>query len=220
MIILDCEQYSELWWSSRLGLPTASMMGSVVTSGRGKSLSYIKSSSWKSMVNKLVAEKLRGKPDESFESEWTKRGKEVEAEARACYGMLTGENLDEVGLCYRGENKDCAFSPDGLITNEWWGCADDKYRGGLEIKCPSPGVHVGYLLGGVLPTTYRPQVYSSLYMSNLDYWDFFSYHPDLPPFRVRTSRSDKKFQLYAKALDKYLPMFISDIREALEKLTK
>jgi len=202
MIVLDCEQYSDEWWDARLGIPTASMMSSIVTS-EGK-----KSSSWKTALNKLAAEKLRGKPDETFQSDWMKRGHELEDEAAGYYSFLTGRDLQKVGICFR-DQKDAGFSPDALASDR-----------GLEIKCVSPGVHVGYLREDKVPTTYKPQVYSSLYLSDFELWDFMSYHPDMKPLIVSTTKADDQYLKYAAALDKYLPLFVRELNGVVNELTK
>lgn len=200
MIKTDLEQYSEEWWQARLGIPTASMFSQIVTS-TGK-----KSQSWKQAVHKLVAEKLRGKPDEGYYSEWMKRGNEMEAEALNCYQFVSSESVSTAGLCYN-DTKTAGFSPDALGESH-----------GVEIKCPSPGVHVGYLLGRKIPTTYKPQVFASLYLSGLNRWDFFSYHPDLDPLMVSVYRDDIDFQECAKAIGKYLPLFVNDVETAYKAL--
>jgi len=216
MIIVDCEQYSDEWWNARLGIPTGSIFDKIVTGSQCK-----KSSSWKSTVNALVAEKLRGKPDEGFQSEWTKRGTEMEPEAFDFYSLLVGQEVHHVGLVYKDEGKEISCSPDGLIGEYDPRYDEIVYTGGLEIKCPKAGVQVERLLKpDLLPSQYRSQVYASLYITGLDYWDFMSYHPELDSVLVRTNNHDEGYLNYAKALDEYLPLFINDVKKAVKYLTK
>ena len=77
--------------------------------------------------------------------------------------------------CYKGEDKLVACSPDGLIGD----------NGGLEIKCPSQGVHVEYLLSGKMPTKYTLQVQGFLYVTGREWCDFMSYHPSMKPMIVK-----------------------------------
>jgi hypothetical protein len=74
--------------------------------------------------------------------------------------------------------------------------------GGVEIKCPSPGVHVGYLLANKVPTEYKLQILGSLLVTNRDWWDFISYHPDMESLIVRTYRKnvDEELKTLEKAL--------------------
>ena len=179
MLVIDCEQGSDEWWQARLGIPTASEFKSILTPAKlelsTKSVAY---------RNKLLAEQLRGKPDESFESDWMKRGLDIETEARNYYEFLYDVEPQQVGFCLH-DNKRYGCSSDGLIGND----------GGLEIKCPSPGVHVGYMLGHKLPTLYKMQVLGSLLVTGCRWWDFLSYHPDLKHLIIRTYAKDVKEEL-------------------------
>lgn len=208
MIILDCEQYSEIWWLARLGILTGSAVNDVVTP-TGK-----KSSTWTKTQSRLVAERVLGRLDkDEYISDSMKRGHVVEIEARAAYELFTGNKVIEIGLAYMDENKDCAFSADGLIQNV-------MSPGGLEIKCPEPQTHIAYWEENVVPSVYRPQVYGSLYMSGYDWWDFMSYHPELPEVLVRTTKEDAAYVKYRDALDEHLQDYLEGINTLEEKLRR
>lgn len=186
MIIIDCEQNEPAWFQARNGILTASEFGKVITPAKMEL-----SRSADGYINKLVAEWLTGKADEGFQSDWMKRGLEVEEEARDFYAFHTEIEVTEVGFCLE-DAKRWGCSPDGLIGED----------GGLEIKCPSPGVHVGYLLANKVPTNYRLQILGSLLVTAREWWDFLSYHPDMEPLIVRTIRRDVEDDL--KILEKAL----------------
>ena len=109
-----------------------------------------------------------------FQTPWMERGTEMEEEARNWYVFESGREVEQVGFVM-GDGAGC--SPDGL-------CEDR----GIEVKCPKPATHVGYLLKGKLPTTYIPQVQGSMWVCELDQWDFISYCPGLPPLLVTVER--------------------------------
>ena len=173
MIIHNMEQGSTAWWQVRIGVATASEFDKILTPAKLEP-----SRSVDGYINKLLGEWLRNKPDEGFESEWMKRGKEVEQEARDYYAFHTGAEVQQVGFCYI-EDGNYGCSPDGLVED-----------GGLEIKCPSPGIHVGYILDGRVPLDYRLQILGSLLVTGREYWDFISYHPDIEPLIIRTWQKD------------------------------
>lgn len=185
MITINCEQGTEEWFMARLGIPTASEFGKIITPAKLEP-----SRSADTYINKLVAEWLRNKPDESFQSDWMKRGIEVEEEARDFYTFHTDVEVHQVGFCLT-DTRMYGCSPDGLMD-----------EGGLEIKCPSPGVHVGYLLANKIPTEYRLQILGSLLITGFEWWDFLSFHPDMKPLIVRTYRKDVEADL--KILEKAL----------------
>lgn len=202
MIILECEQGTDEWYKARLGIPTASMMGKIITIA-GK-----KSSSWADTRNKLIAERVLGRPLETFSNEWMERGKELEPKAAMLYQLHHDVELREAGFCYMDESKQAGFSPDRLMPS---------IKRGLEIKCPSPGVHIGYHLSARLPGSYVQQVYSSLYMSGYDTWDFMSYHPEIAPFYFRISKDDTAYQNFITSLMDILPDFIEDLNTTYER---
>lgn len=107
-------------------------------------------------------------------------GLRLEPEAVASFAKWSGEEVDEVGFCTHKSGV-AGCSPDGLIKGK---------SIGFEGKAPLPATHVGYLLKGELPETYRDQVHFSMAVTGAESWWFQSYCPGLPPFRILTERSD------------------------------
>lgn len=188
---VDCEQHSEEWFAARLGVPTASMFKDIITS-QGK-----KASAFDRYANTLVAERLMGHPPESFESDWMRRGTELEPQAREFYQFAKDVDVEQVGFCLLDNGK-AGASPDGLTAD-----------GGIEIKCPAPHTHVEYLTRGKLPAAYVPQVQGQMWVCERDHWDFLSFHPEMPPLLIRVGR-DQKFIDTLSAL-------IDELHEQIEK---
>lgn len=170
MKILHHEQGSPEWLAARMGKPTASQFSQIVTAARGDL-----SKSSEGLINELLAQRFA--PEEFAEGYQTasmERGTEMEPQARAAYEWATGRTVQTVGLCL----SDCGrygASPDGLVGSD----------GGIEIKCPAAKTHVGYYRDGVLPAAYKQQVHGCLAVTGRDWWDFVSFHPDLPLFVLR-----------------------------------
>lgn len=186
MIVIDCEQGSPEWFAARLGKPTASEFDKIITAG-GKP-----STQADGLLHKLLAELITGKPAAFTESDWMKRGKEYEAEARDFLAFHHDIEIARVGFV----TTDCGSfgcSPDGMYAD-----------GGCELKCPSPGVHVSYLLAGKLPSEYVPQVQGSMLVTGAPWWDFVSYHPDMPPLILRVERDPKFHEALAELMGKFL----------------
>lgn len=182
MIIHDIDQHSPEWYQVRLGIPTASRFKDIYTS-TGKA-----SASADAYMHTLLAEELAGKPLESFESDWMRRGTELEPSARAFYELRQNVELEVVGFVTNDE-KTAGCSPDAM---------------GLELKCPAPHTHVKYLLGGKCPAEYFPQVQGCIWICERDWWDFMSYHPDLPPFIIRVERDESYIKGLSAEIDKFL----------------
>ena len=177
MIIDNCAQLSDEWFQARSGIPSASNFNKIVTSKGATSKSAEK------YMMLLAGERILGTKEETYQNAAMERGILLEPEARALYEMTNDVEVQTVGLCYKDEKKEMSCSPDGLIgENE-----------GIEIKCPSLAVHVGYLLKGVLPTDYVQQVQGSMYITGRKYWVFMSYYPGIHPLIIKIER-DIEFQ--------------------------
>lgn len=200
VIVTDIAQGSPEWLALRCGIPTASEFSKLVTS-TGKT-----STQATGYMHKLLADWLIGTSTSIEQTDWMLRGIELEDEARDWYAMQRDAEVTQVALAYRDESRMVACSPDGLV-------ADD---GGLEIKCPAPHTHVGYLLAGRLPSDYVAQVQGSMYVTGRQWWDFVSYHPDIDPLLIRVERDEE----YIAALDTAVRAFVARLLDARADLEK
>lgn len=198
MKIIKCEQGSPKWYSARLGIPTASDFDKIITTAGLPSKQQTK------YMFKLAGEKVSGKAEETYQNGAMQRGKELEAEARNVYEFVTGEHVQQVGLCLTDGEYICGASPDGLI----------RRHGGLEIKCPSCSVHVEYLIGGTLPTDYYQQVQGGLFVTKRDWWDFMSYYPGLKPLIIRVLPDDK----FQSSLEKEIVGFCTKLKDTIDRI--
>ncbi len=172
------------WFALRLGLPTASSFDKVITP-TGKA-----STQMDAYANLLVSEWLTGQPGGMEPTPWMNRGVALEPEARSFYEMDADAEVEQVGFITRDDGW-VGCSPDGLVGDD----------GLLEIKCPSPAVHVEYLLNAELPDKYKPQVQGQLLIAERQWCDFLAYHPDMPPVRVRVERDEAFIKALRGRLD-------------------
>jgi putative phage-type endonuclease len=193
----DIDQGTPEWFAARVGIPSASNFDKIFTSKGAKSAQS------KAFMNTLLAEFITGEKASVKQTEWMERGIELEADARTAYEFITDESVEETGIVYADELRLVSCSPDGLMQTK-----------GLEIKCPSPGVHIGYLIDQKLPTTYVQQVQGSMYVTGLLQWDFMSYHPDMKPVIITVDRDEKLIT----AIDEIMQDFIEAMLEKREQL--
>lgn len=193
MIILTDEQGSPEWLASRLGRPSASNFGKLVT-GSGKP-----SSSAESYINEMIAERLTGRSKPFYTNEHMERGNALEPEAREAYEFITDLEVVETGFILH-DSEEFGCSPDGLVAEQ----------GGLEIKCPSDSVHVSYLRAGKVPSKYYQQVQGCLWITGREWWDFMSYHPEMPHLLVRAHRNEKYIEAMAEQVEKAVKTIVEE----------
>ena len=194
MIQVDCKQGTDEWHRARLGIPTASNFGKILTpTGRP-------STQADTYRMKLLAEWLTGEQEDEITTYWMQRGYLLQPEALKFYELHRDVVASEVGLCYLDDRRVIGASPDGLIGEE----------GGLEIKCPSGGVHLRFLMTGSLPSDYIPQVQGNLYVTGREWWDFVSYHPQMPSDVIRIERDERYIGLLASSLDEFVEQLMAD----------
>ena len=196
MIVVPCEQGSPEWIAARIGIPTASEAHKIITPGK---LSL--SSASQKYICKLIAEEMLQSSLDDFVSEWMERGTDLEDQAIACYELRRDVDTDRVGFILRDD--------------EMFGCSPDRLvgdAGGLEIKCPSPAVHVENMID--MGTKYRIQCHASMWVTGRQWWDLLSWHPELPDALVRVERDEA----ICERMDDVFGRFISKLQEAREQL--
>lgn len=195
---MNAPQGSEAWMLERCGKATASEFSSVLAKGQGKTrLAYLR---------RVVAERLTGKPMESYKNAHMERGTEQEPYARLAYEALTGNLVEEVGFIQHPTLM-AGCSPDGLI--------DD---GGAEIKSVIPTVQLETILAGGYPSEHKAQIQGSMWITGSQCWDFCSYSPDMPEhlrtYIFRVVRDEP----YITQLAAEVTVFLREVDELIAKL--
>jgi hypothetical protein len=130
------------------------------------------------------------------------RGKVVEERARSFYELKKNVDVTRVGFVLRDDGR-VGCSPDGFVGDD----------GILEIKCPKPENHVGYLLDSE-GIGYRCQVQGMLWLTGRRWVDTISYHPDFSPALVRVARDEE----FIGALSRCVKTFLQTVDEMKLKL--
>lgn len=176
MKILNDEQGSEAWHRSRIGIITATRMGMITTS------TGLWSKQAEGCIADIVDEMVHDAPaPEGYISDAMQHGNLYEPLARQTYAFDKDVTVQTAGLCLH-DDWPIGFSPDGLIGD----------NGGLEIKCPKGKTHQNYCIEGKLPTNYKVQVMMALWISEREWWDFYSFQPFYAEqFCLRVYRDEK-----------------------------
>jgi hypothetical protein len=184
--IFNCDQGSAEWIACRAGIPTASQFDTVLAKGKGGGESKTR----RTYMLKLIGERLTGAPMYSYNNDHMERGKEMEAEARDLYSMVSDVEPVQVGFLRRGE---AGASPDSLIGES----------GMLEIKTKLAHLQLECLLGDRLPPEHKAQCQGQLWIAEREWVDFCSYWPGLPLFRHRVYRDEVYITQIAAAVDAF-----------------
>lgn len=211
------DQRSEQWFADRAGRITASRMSDVMafTAGDGK---------WKSGPRKgqdkvaaplkartdyalqLAAERLTGKPRKQVKAHALQWGTDVEPLARAAYEAATGVIVDPAEFVIHPIHDFIGASPDFLVDSD----------GGGEIKSPeSSEVHLETLIHG-LPKDHIEQIQGGLWVTDRDWWDFVSFHPDFPPARRLYIQRVKRDDAYISQLETACLSLEQEVRQIIQ----
>lgn len=199
MRILQAEQRSPEWFAARLGRATASNFANILAAKT--------TAAHRNYRVRLALERLTGKQEDVFQSDAMRQGTEREPLARIAYEALTGNLVEEVGLCLH-DTLECGASPDGLI---------DAVKG-LEIKCPTPGKHCESLRASAEPPEYTAQIQGCMWITDRQEWDFVSYCPEFPENAQLIVRTIKRDDAYIDKLAKAVEAFMADVDAEVEAI--
>lgn len=196
----EVEQGSAEWFKVRAGIPTASELDSLISplwkqrTGEGVA----------TYMHRKLAERWLGQPLASGGAWAMEQGSILEDEAIPYYEMMHGCEIERVGFITTADGR-FGCSPDGLIGDI-----------GIEIKCPQPHTHVGYLTDGVLPKEYAAQVHGGMYATGAASWKFLSYCRSFPKLELTIKRDEEIID----AIHDAVTAFNRRMDEALETLIR
>ncbi len=158
-------QRSEAWYSARCGSLGASQVADAIAktkTGWGASRANIMAT--------LIAERLTGRPADTYQSPAMRWGTDVEPQARAMYELETGLTVVECGLYRHPRIAGTHASPDGLVVDD----------GLIEIKCPNTATHIDTILTETIDGRYITQMQWQMAVTGRVWCDFCSFDPRMP----------------------------------------
>jgi hypothetical protein len=193
------KQGSPEWLAARCGKATASEFAAILAKGEGKTRA--------SYLRRVLAERLTGKPTDTYRNGHMDRGQEQEPFARMAYEERTGVMVEEVGFIQH-PTLQAGCSPDALVGLD----------GGAEIKSVIPTVQLETVMRGKYPTEHRAQIQGNIWLSCRKWWDFNSYCPDMPEkLRLYTFRVERD-ESYIAMLEEEVTKFLNEVDEAYKRL--
>lgn len=199
MKLLTFEQRSPEWFAARLGLATASKFACVLAAKT--------TAAYRNYRVQLALERITGRQEDVHVNDAMKQGTEREPLARMAYESLTGNFVEEVGLCLH-DTLECGASPDGLIDS----------AKGLEIKCPTPGKHIEYLRQKAEPPEYTAQIQGCMWITGRTKWDFVSFCPEFPENAQLIVRTIPRDDAYIERLSAAIEVFMGEVAAEVEAI--
>lgn len=206
-LIEDLEQRTPEWLKMRIGMVTASRVADVIAV-RKRGAGELEAR--RRYRYDLAIECLTGLTADTYVSSAMEWGTENEPLARAAYEMASDVEVELVGFAIHDKISRFGASPDGLVGT-----------GGLiEVKCPTTATHIDYLLNGVVPAEYQPQMLAEMACTGRQWCDFVSFDPRLPKkhrlFVRRFARDEKRIEEMEKAVEE----FLAEVDELLARLAQ
>lgn len=197
--MIDVIQGSEEWFQLRCGRATASEFGSILAKGQGKTRA--------TYMHRVIAERLTGKPVETYRGPHMDRGIEQEPLARIAYEARS-DNFVLPGGFFTHPAIMAGASPDGLVGDV----------GGVELKSVIATVQVQTLLRGGYPPEHKPQVQGNLWITGRQWWDFVSFCQDMPARRRCYIFRVHRDETYIAELEQEVRKFLEDVDDAIARL--
>lgn len=192
MKIHNLKQGSSEWLRARRGMVTASEADELVTplfkARTGDGL--------KTYLYRKIAEKVLGFTEDTGTSFPMMNGSILEHECIPWLEFEHNYKIDRVGFV-TNDAETAGYSPDGLIGDD----------GTLEIKCPTIPVQMKYLLEGIAPLQYLPQMHFGMFVTGRKWCDFVSYSRQLPKLIVRVERDQEIQSAISHAFDAFMIRF-------------
>ena len=199
----DIVQGTDEWFTIKLGKVSASHINDVMATVKsGEAVTR------RNYRAKLIAEKLTGAWEVSFQSADMARGILVEPQARLAYQFAENVEVEQVGWVDHPHIDNAGASPDTFVNTE----------GLAEIKCPKTATHLDYIMYGMKNLKYKLQMQFQMACTGRKWCDFVSYDPKLPVhLQLFVKRFERDDELILE-IETAVSQFIFDMDEVLNKV--
>jgi len=189
-------QRTAQWFSDRIGHLTASRM----RSARKKLKNGNDSQERYNLKIEICSERINDQIVDKLVNQAMQWGIEQEPYAKEYYKSIMGSEITDVGFVKHPTIEYLGASPDGLVTD-----------GLVEFKCPTTPTHMKYIMDGVVPEIYKPQMALQCIVTGRKWCDFVSFDP-----RIKSDRCMFVRRYFPD--DKYCKELIADAIEFLNEV--
>lgn len=203
---LPVQQQTPEWLIAKCGCVTASRISAVTKRLKtgGVTADYDK------YKMEVLTEIIRGECTEHYVSVPMQWGIDNEPLARTEYELTRDVEVERVGFVLHPTIKRTGASPDGCVGED----------GLVEFKCPTTTTHLGYIINGVVPEDYIPQMMWQMACTGYQWCDFVSYDPRLPEdFSLFVQRLHRDEKLIA-SMEFAVIEFLGEVEKMCDRLLK
>lgn len=199
------KQGTGAWFNERTGKLTASRMAAA--------MAFLKNGNEASERRKLkieiLAERLTGDIVPKYVTAEMQHGIDTEPAAKEAFENATGLIVSDVGFIEHPRIGMCGASPDGFVSD----------GNALEVKCPSTGTHLTWLLAGEIPDEHKPQMILQKAVTGRNVW-FVSYDPRLPPKQALFYRLFEPTEAEVAQVEQAAHHFLNEVEDMFTKITE
>jgi putative phage-type endonuclease len=194
------------WFNQRTGRLTASRVAA--------SMAFLKNGSEASERKKLkieiLCERLTGDIVPKYVTHEMQWGIDKEPAAKEAFEGHTGLIVSDLGWVPHPSIENCGASPDGL-------CSDGLL---IEVKCPSTVTHMTWMLNGVVPEEYKPQMILQAACTGRPAVWFCSFDPRLPEKQQLFIRKFEPTVEEIKFVEEQAIKFLQEVDAMFDQITK
>lgn len=192
----EIKQRSWEWFKARLNKITGSEMSRVLGGERAWA-SYARQLREEAELLKRIEDGEEIELGGGFDNDAMAWGRRWESIAIAEYAFQNDVDVRPVGFTVHPEFPFIGCSLDGEVYKD-----ADIIEGVVEAKCPySESVHMSTLSGGVVPDRHLPQVYSGIWIADVEWGDFISFDPRRDLSRRLFVRTVERDDAYIERLE-------------------
>lgn len=199
MIVIECEQYSPIWWEEHKGIPGGSCADRIITPKTWGASEQIDA-----LCYELLAQWFDpgyGK-NQGYVTAAMRSGTVMEPEARQYAELELECHIKQVGLIKTDCKRFCC-SPDGMTDNAI-----------VELKSPMYKTHFKYLHKNTVPDIYLPQIHWNMAVSEVDTCIFISYCRGVRTL-VKIVKRDERTETIKEAMESFSKRYEQIKREVL-----
>jgi hypothetical protein len=161
-------------------------------------------------MRELLAERRTGFAMDHYVSQAMQWGRDYEQDGKDAYEVLTGNLIEPCGFMLHPEMYKFGATPDGLLPGG--GC--------FELKCPTSTTHLDYLMQGVVPPEYKPQMIGEMLCHQRRWCEFASFDPRFPEPQHLFIRRYEPTQAEFDEVEEAIRSFLREFDAAWERLVQ